>query len=60
MSEERHDPYEVLGVARDADARAVKAAYFALVREFPPETHPEDFQRLREAYEFLSDAARCE
>ena len=60
MSEERHDPYEVLGVAQDADARAVKAAYFALVREFPPETHPEDFQRLREAYELLSDPARRE
>ncbi len=54
------DPYEVLRVARDADARAVKAAYFALVREFPPETHPEDFQRLREAYEILSDPARRE
>ncbi len=60
MSEQRQDPYEVLGVARDADARAVKAAYFALVREFPPETHPEEFQRLREAYELLSDAARRE
>ena len=33
MSDPQVDPYEVLGVARDADARAVKAAYFALVRK---------------------------
>jgi tetratricopeptide (TPR) repeat protein len=60
MSEQKPDPYEVLGVARDADARTVKAAYFALVRKFPPETHPEDFQRLRGAYEVLSDPERRE
>ncbi len=61
MSEEQKaDPYEVLGVARDADARAVKAAYFALVRKTPPETHPEEFQQLRQAYEVLSDPERRE
>lgn len=52
---EMPNPYEVLGVERTADARAIKRAYFAKVREFPPETHPEEFQRLRAAYELLSD-----
>ncbi|MFL5320374.1 MAG: DnaJ domain-containing protein, partial [Myxococcaceae bacterium] len=47
--------YEVLGVERSADERAIKKAYFALVRKYPPETHPEEFQRIREAYEVLSN-----
>lgn len=48
--------YEILGIDRTADARAIKKAYFALVRQFPPETHPDEFQELRRAYETLSDA----
>lgn len=48
--------YEILGVDKAADERAVKKAYFALVRKYPPETHPEQFKKLREAYEVLSDA----
>jgi Flp pilus assembly protein TadD len=51
------DPYAVLGVPPDADARAIKKAYFALVRRHPPERAPEEFQRLRRAYEQLSAAA---
>src|SRR5690242_14236952 len=47
--------YEVLGVDKAADERAIKKAYFALVRKFPPETHPEEFKRIREAYEVLSN-----
>jgi curved DNA-binding protein CbpA len=47
--------YQVLGLERTADERAVKKAYFALVRKFPPDTHPEDFKKIRAAYEVLSD-----
>jgi curved DNA-binding protein CbpA len=47
--------YQVLGLERGADERAVKKAYFALVRKTPPDTHPEEFKRLREAYEVLTD-----
>ncbi|XXF77706.1 DnaJ domain-containing protein [Myxococcaceae bacterium GXIMD 01537] len=50
------DPYAVLGVERTAEPRDIKRAYFTKIREFPPETHPEEFQRLRAAYELLSDA----
>ncbi len=49
--------YEVLGVQKTADDRTIKKAYFALVRQFPPETHPEEFKKIREAYEVLSDAS---
>ncbi|MBN8226283.1 DnaJ domain-containing protein [Corallococcus macrosporus] len=54
-NEPRQNPYEVLGVEKDAEARAIKKAYFERVRQNPPETHPEEFRRLREAYELLSD-----
>jgi molecular chaperone DnaJ len=57
------DPYEVLGVARDADDAAVKKAFRRLARELHPdvnsaETAEEDFKEAAEAYEVLSDAER--
>ena len=55
MGNAGHNFYEVLGIDRAADERAVKKAYFALVRKFPPETHPEEFKRIREAYEVLAN-----
>ncbi|WP_437672076.1 DnaJ domain-containing protein [Sorangium sp. So ce131] len=48
--------YATLGVERSADARAIKKAYFALIRTYPPESHPDEFKRIRAAYEVLSDA----
>lgn len=53
MASDNH--YQTLGVDRTADARAIKKAYFALVRVRSPEADPEAFQRLRAAYEVLSD-----
>lgn len=50
------DPYEVLGLGRNASAREIKRAYFALVREYPPEGQPESFKLLRAAYEKLRSA----
>src|SRR5688572_11677829 len=47
--------YQVLEIEPSADAHAVKKAYFRLMRKYPPETHPEQFMKLREAYEVLSD-----
>jgi len=55
MGNAGHNFYEALGIDRSADERAVKKAYFALVRKYPPETHPEEFKRIREAYEVLSN-----
>ena len=57
------DPYEVLGVARDADETEVKKAFRRLARELHPdvnstETAEEDFKEVSEAYEILSDAER--
>jgi molecular chaperone DnaJ len=55
----RRDYYEVLGVPRDADERAIKSSFRRLARELHPDVsdHPEAQERFREAaeaYEVLS------
>src|SRR3954468_10359368 len=57
------DPYEVLGVPRDAGEAEVKKAFRRLARELHPDvnsTEPaeEAFKEAAEAYEILSDAER--
>jgi curved DNA-binding protein len=57
------DYYEVLGVAREADADAIKKAYRKLALKWHPDRHQGDgreeaeqrFKRISEAYEVLSD-----
>jgi curved DNA-binding protein CbpA len=47
------DPYKTLGVESNATEAEIKQAYFALVRNHPPESDPEGFKRIRAAYEKL-------
>jgi molecular chaperone DnaJ len=54
------DFYELLGVARDADADTVKKAYRRLARQLHPDVNPdpdaqEQFKAVSHAYEVLSD-----
>lgn len=50
------DPYAVLGLMRGASPREIKRAYFDLVRQYPPEEHPDAFKLIRAAYEQLHTA----
>ena len=58
------DPYEVLGLARDASEQQIKKAFRALARELHPDVNAHDpdaeekFKEAAEAYEILSDADR--
>jgi molecular chaperone DnaJ len=60
----RRDPYEVLGVPRDAGDGQVKKAFRALARELHPDVNRHDpeaeekFKEAAEAYEILSDSER--
>src|SRR3712207_9002776 len=60
----RRDPYEVLGVSRDADDRQVKRAFRTLARELHPDVNRHDpaaeekFKEAAEAYEVLTDSER--
>jgi len=49
------NPYQVLGVSPTASDDEIRRAYFQLVREHPPEREPEQFKRIRAAYEILRD-----
>ncbi len=46
-------PYETLEVAEDAGDSQVKKAYLGMVRRYPPERFPDDFQRIYRAYELI-------
>jgi curved DNA-binding protein CbpA len=52
------DPYRVLGVAMSADDETIRSAYLAAIRDCPPERDRERFERVRAAYEEVSDARR--
>ncbi|MFQ5767442.1 MAG: DnaJ domain-containing protein, partial [Acidobacteriota bacterium] len=58
------DPYEILGVPRDASARDISRAYKRRARKEHPDVNPGDraaeerFKRISEAYALLSDPAK--
>jgi len=58
------DPYEVLGVGRDASEQEIKKAFRSLARELHPDVNAHDpgaeekFKEAAEAYEILSDSER--
>ncbi len=57
----KRDYYEILGVAKDADATTIKKAYRKVAMKYHPDRNPDDkaaeekFKEAAEAYEVLSD-----
>ncbi|KAF9056657.1 hypothetical protein BJ165DRAFT_1435333 [Panaeolus papilionaceus] len=54
------NPYDILGVKRDATAAEIKKTYFALARKYHPDTNPDKgaqdkFVEIQEAYDTLKD-----
>ena len=55
------DFYQVLGLKRDADEKAIKGAYRKLAREHHPDVNPNNagaeakFKQISEAFQVLSD-----
>ncbi|RUM94737.1 MAG: molecular chaperone DnaJ [Thiothrix sp.] len=52
------NPYLILGLSKpakfgDLKDDQVQSSYLALVRQFPPDRHPQRFEEIRRAYEQL-------
>ena len=60
----KRDYYEVLGVAKGADAKEIKKSYRKIAMKYHPDRNPDDkvaeekFKEAAEAYEVLSDAQK--
>jgi molecular chaperone DnaJ len=60
----KQDYYELLGVARKAPVKEIRAAYRKLARKYHPDLNPGDksseekFKQIQEAYEVLSDTKK--
>ncbi len=49
------DPSQILGVSPQAGDEEIRAAYLRKVREYPPDRAPEEFEKVRNAFEVLRD-----
>lgn len=63
MATAQRDYYEVLGVARDADAKAIKKAFRELAMKYHPDRNKSPdaeakFKEIAEAYAILSDSKK--
>jgi DnaJ-class molecular chaperone len=64
MSSSLDDPYQLLGVSRDASVDQIKSAYHKLARKLHPDLNPgnrqseEKFKKVASAYDLLSDSVK--
>ncbi len=50
-----HEAYRILGIDEGSDIKEVKNAYAALIKQYHPEEHPEEWKKIHDAYTFLCD-----
>jgi hypothetical protein len=53
-----HSPHAFFGIGKEFDRKELKRKYNLLIRQFKPEKHPAEFQRIRAAYELLDNQLR--
>lgn len=53
MKNTLQSPYETLNLPVNASLEVVKRQYKALIRQFPPEQNPEEFNKIRTAYDHI-------
>jgi len=46
---------EILGLEENANDEQIRAAYLAKIKDHPPDRSPEEFERIRDAYDTLRD-----
>ena len=51
----KDDPRSILGVAPNATEEEIRTAYVEAIKRHPPESSPEQFERIRDAYAALRD-----
>ena len=49
------DPYEILELEPGASEEQIRAAYLKKIQQYPPDRSPEEFERVRDAYDELRD-----
>ena len=51
----KESPYEILGLEGDFLFKDIKKAYRKAIRENPPEQNPEEFAKISDAYDMLTN-----
>jgi curved DNA-binding protein CbpA len=54
----KETPWDVLGLSPGASDPEIRAAYLEKLRQFPPDRKPQEFERIRDAYDLLRDPRR--
>ena len=49
------NPWDILGVGADAPSEEIRRVYLEKVKLYPPDKNPEQFEKIRDAYELLNN-----